>query len=124
MIWQCRAFSTEGLFKNQDTWGIIAALRTMSMLSVNEARDRILSQFHPVKTETLPLADSLQRVLAQDVRAENDLPLFDNSSMDGFVLRAQDVSGAAPASPRRLRVVADIPAGSSPTVSLAAGEAA
>ena len=96
----------------------------MSLLSVNEARERILSQFHPVKTETLPLADSLNRVLAQDVQASDDLPLFDNSSMDGFAVRASDVTGAASGSPRSLRVVADIPAGSSPSVILAPGEAA
>jgi molybdopterin molybdotransferase len=96
----------------------------MSLLSVNEARERILSQFHPVKTETLPLADSLHRVLAQDAQAADDLPLFDNSSMDGFAVRAADVTDATIASPRNLRVVADIPAGSSPNVILAAGEAA
>src|SRR5512139_398651 len=96
----------------------------MSLLSVNEARERILSQFHPVKTETLPLADSLHRVLAQDAQAADDLPLFDNSSMDGFAVRAADVTDATAASPRSLRVVADIPAGSSPSVTLAPGEAA
>ena len=96
----------------------------MSLLSVSDARERILSQFQPVKTETLSLVDSLHRVLARDVRAEDDLPLFDNSSMDGFALRAEDVTAAAPDSPRSLRVVADIPAGSSPTVILAPGEAA
>ena len=96
----------------------------MSLLSVDEARERILAQFQPVKTEILPLADSLQRVLAQDVRAADDLPLFDNSSMDGFALRAENVTGAAPASPRRLRVVTDIPAGSFPTIDIAPGEAA
>ena len=96
----------------------------MSLLSVSEARERILSQFQPVKPENLPLADALNRVLAQDVRAADDLPLFDNSSMDGFALRASDVSEAAPGSPRSLRVVADIPAGTSPTIVLGAGEAA
>ncbi|MGE5464239.1 MAG: gephyrin-like molybdotransferase Glp [Syntrophothermus sp.] len=96
----------------------------MSLLSVDEARERILSHFQPVKTETLPVAESYHRVLAQDVRAEDDLPLFDNSSMDGFALRAEDVTGATPGSPRSLSVVADIPAGSSPTVILAPGEAA
>jgi molybdopterin molybdotransferase len=94
------------------------------LLSVDEARERILSQFHSVKTETLPLAESLQRVLARDVHAEDDLPIFDNSSMDGFALRAVDVSGASTDSPRSLRVVADIPAGSAPTIRLASGEAA
>lgn len=96
----------------------------MSLLSVSEARERILSRFQPVKHENLPLADALHRVLAQDVRAADDLPLFDNSSMDGFALRASDVSEAAPGSPRSLRVVADIPAGSTPTIVLGPGEAA
>ncbi len=96
----------------------------MSLLSVDEARERILSQFHPVKTETLPLAESSNRVLAEDVRAADDLPLFDNSSMDGFAIRAEDALNAAPDSPRRLRVVADIPAGTSPTISIGPGEAA
>jgi molybdopterin molybdotransferase len=96
----------------------------MSLLSVSEARERILSRFQPVKHENLPLADALNRVLARDVRAADDLPLFDNSSMDGFALRASDVSEAAPGSPRSLRVVADIPAGSTPTIVLGPGEAA
>jgi molybdopterin molybdotransferase len=96
----------------------------MSLLSVSEARERILSRFQPVKHENLPLADALNRVLAQDVRAADDLPLFDNSSMDGFALRASDVGEAAPGSPRSLRVVADIPAGSNPTIVLGPGEAA
>ena len=60
----------------------------MSLLSVEEARERILSQFNPVKTETLPLAESSNRVLAEDIHAADDLPLFDNSSMDGFAVRA------------------------------------
>ncbi len=96
----------------------------MSLLSVDEARERILSHFHPVKTETLPLAESSNRVLAEDIHAADDLPLFDNSSMDGFAIRANDSTNATPDSPRRLRVVADIPAGTSPTVSIGPGEAA
>jgi molybdopterin molybdotransferase len=96
----------------------------MSLLSVDEARQRILSQFHLVKTETLPLAESSNRVLAEDVHAADDLPLFDNSSMDGFAIRAEDSANAAPDFPRSLRVVADIPAGASPTITLAPGEAA
>jgi molybdopterin molybdotransferase len=44
--------------------------------------------------------------------------------MDGFALRAVDTSNASPDSPLTLNVVADIPAGSAPTISLAPGEAA
>jgi len=96
----------------------------MSLLSVYQARERILSHFQPVTTETLPLAGCSKRVLAQDMAATSDLPPFNNSSMDGFAVRAADVAEAASDSPRSLRVVADIPAGSHPTFFLAAGEAA
>jgi molybdopterin molybdotransferase len=96
----------------------------MSLLSVEQARERILSHFQPVTTETLPLGACSARVLAEDIVAANDLPPFDNSSMDGFAVRAEDVAEAINDSPRRLRVVADIPAGSYPTIALAAGEAA
>jgi molybdopterin molybdotransferase len=96
----------------------------MTLLSVTEARERILSQFKPVASETISLIKSTNRVLAMDIVAADDLPLFDNSSMDGFALRAADSSNAATASPLTLNVVADIPAGSHPTISLAPGESA
>jgi molybdopterin molybdotransferase len=96
----------------------------MSLLSVDEARERILSRFQPVKTESVPLADSSNRVLAEDMQATYDLPLFNNSSMDGFAIHAADVVDAAPGSPRSLRVVADIPAGVSPKIRLGPGEVA
>jgi len=96
----------------------------MSLLSVDQARERILSHFQPVTTETLPLAGCSNRVLAQNIAATSDLPPFNNSSMDGFAVRAADVLDASTASPRSLRVVADIPAGSHLTISLAPGEAA
>jgi molybdopterin molybdotransferase len=94
------------------------------MLSVSEARERILSRFQPVGTESLPLIACANRVLAVDIAAETDLPLFDNSSMDGFALQSADTSPAATGSRVTLRVVADIPAGASPKVTLAKGEAA
>lgn len=96
----------------------------MDLLSVEQARERILSRLQPVSTEILSLMECAQRVLAQDVSAADDLPFFDNSSMDGFAVRSADTSNAAPASRVTLRVVADIPAGSHPTISLAPGEAA
>ena len=96
----------------------------MTLLSVEQARERILSQLSPVTTETIPLIACTNRVLAVDIIAADDLPLFDNSSMDGFAIQAADTSNAAPGSRVTLRVVADIPAGSTPTTSIAAGQAA
>jgi molybdopterin molybdotransferase len=96
----------------------------MSLLSVDEARSRMLSQFNPIGTAILPLAECARRVLGTDVAARNDLPSFDNSAMDGFAVIASDLVDAKPASPRTLKVVADIPAGASPDVTLAPGQAA
>jgi molybdopterin molybdotransferase len=93
------------------------------MLSVAEARERILSHFQATAEESIPLIECVNRVLAADIIAAHDLPLFDNSSMDGFAIRAVD-SSTADASPLTLSVVADIPAGSAPTVTLAQGQAA
>ncbi len=94
------------------------------MLSVTEARERILSHFQSTAEESLPLIECANRVLAVDVTAPHDLPLFDNSSMDGFAIRAADSSIGADASNVTLSVVADIPAGSAPTVTLEQGQAA
>ncbi len=94
------------------------------MLSVTEARERILSHFQAAAEESLPLIECANRVLAVDITAPHDLPLFDNSSMDGFAIRAVDLSSGADASNVTLSVVADIPAGSAPTVTLAQGQAA
>lgn len=89
------------------------------MLSVNEARERILSQIKTTTTESVALSDSLHRVLAEEIFADGDYPPFDNSAVDGFAVKADDS-----ASNRTLKVVADIPAGASPTVILQTGEAA
>ncbi|MBM3124586.1 MAG: molybdopterin molybdotransferase MoeA [Chloroflexi bacterium] len=93
------------------------------MFSVSEARERILSQFHPLPSEILPLDACAARILAQDILAPHELPLFDNSSMDGFAIRSADAPGD-PGSRSTLRVVADIPAGTSPTTKIKKGEAA
>ncbi|HET7143343.1 MAG TPA: gephyrin-like molybdotransferase Glp [Anaerolineales bacterium] len=94
------------------------------MLSVTEARERILAHFQPTPEEILPLIKCANRVLAVDIAAPHDLPLFDNSSMDGFAIRAEDSAKAAADSSLTLSVVADIPAGSAPTATLANGQAA
>ncbi|HRQ22986.1 MAG TPA: hypothetical protein PLF42_06090, partial [Anaerolineales bacterium] len=87
------------------------------MLSVVEARERILSPFQATNTETVPLTRCAGRILGADVTAPHDIPLFDNSAMDGFAIRAEDTD----ASGTTLEVVADIPAGSPPEVTLAPG---
>jgi molybdopterin molybdotransferase len=89
------------------------------MLSVTEALERILKEFRPVEAEAIPLALATGRVLAENVTAGNDLPLFDNSSVDGFALIAGD-----PAPGSVLTVVDDIRAGDFSRTTVRNGECA
>ncbi|WP_245847310.1 molybdopterin molybdotransferase MoeA [Dietzia natronolimnaea] len=62
----------------------------------------------------LPLVACADSVLARDLLASADLPLFVNSQMDGYAVRSSDVAGAGPDSPVRLRVVGSTHAGHGP----------
>jgi molybdopterin molybdotransferase len=66
------------------------------MLSVAEARARILKGILPVTCETVALSDSLMRVLASPVKALRTQPPFDMSAMDGYAVRAADVEAGGP----------------------------
>ncbi|KQM37507.1 gephyrin-like molybdotransferase Glp [Microbacterium sp. Leaf203] len=93
------------------------------LLTVEEHRARVLDAVTLLPVETVRLADAAGRTLAAPVRGAHDLPGFDNSSMDGFAVRFADVEGADAENPVTLRVVADLPAGSSDDPSFGAGEA-
>src|SRR3712207_1277013 len=93
-------------------------------LSPSEALRRIVSGVQPLGTEPRPLLHALGCVLAEDVAARADLPPWDNSAMDGFAVRAEDVRGAPAERPAVLRVVDDIAAGGFPAREIGAGEAA
>ena len=84
----------------------------------------VLAVAAPLPTERVPLAAAHGRTLREPVRAAVDIPVFDNSAMDGFAVRFADVRDASPATPAVLRVVADLPAGTDADPALAPGEAA
>jgi molybdopterin molybdotransferase len=94
------------------------------MLSVAEAQQAILSNIRRLEPETVPLLEALGRVLAEEVIAAASLPPFDNSAMDGYAVRAEDLIGASRDHPVRLPVVTDVPAGHPTTIEIAAGTAA
>ena len=85
------------------------------LLSVDEARQRILSQFSALPSEKVALSVSLGRVLAEDIIANINIPPHANSSMDGFAVRAADLQNASQHNPAKLTVVMDIPAGTFPS---------
>ena len=89
-----------------------------------QARDLLLGLVRPVETETVPLDECAGRVLAMDLRADEDVPPFDRSAYDGYAFRAEDVSTASREQPVTLRITETIPAGSCATRPVRAGEAA
>lgn len=92
------------------------------MITVEEHLERILEQVGPVDTVTLPVTRALGLVTTTDVVSRAELPRFDNSSMDGYAVRAADLEGASAEHPVMLPVVADIAAGDPATQPLAAGQ--
>ncbi len=93
------------------------------MRSVEDQLALVLSRARALGAETLPLAVAHGRTLREALRARVDIPVFDNSAMDGFAVRYDDVAEASTHSPARLRVVADVPAGSPLDPPLHPGEA-
>jgi len=81
------------------------------MLSYNQALKKVLDQAGCLKSEKVDISESLGRVLAEDIRAREDIPNFDRSAMDGYAVRACDVKTASQACPVCLKVLTDLPAG-------------
>jgi molybdopterin molybdotransferase len=92
-------------------------------LSLDAARAAVLAGTPVLPAARSPLFAALGSVLAEDVVSPIDLPRWNNSAMDGFAVRSDDVLGATRERPVRLRVVEDVPAGAFPTVPLRAGTA-
>jgi molybdenum cofactor synthesis domain-containing protein len=93
------------------------------LLSLDEARTRILDDVLPLRSGARPLAESLGRVLAADAHALLTLPPWDNSAMDGYAVRSADVAGASPEAPVTLAVVGEVAAGHEPELGVGVRQA-
>jgi molybdopterin molybdotransferase len=95
------------------------------MLSLEEALEKLFSSAPPIAgAEMRPLDESIGRFLASDIFAKSALPPFDNSAMDGYAVKSEDVRGASSEKPIRLRNIANIPAGSFFSGEIKVGECA
>ncbi|MEW6655272.1 MAG: gephyrin-like molybdotransferase Glp [Aquificota bacterium] len=72
-----------------------------------EAFELLIQRVERLSTEKVLLWNALGRVLAEDVYADRDNPAFDNSAMDGYAIRSEDLENL----PARLKVVGEVPAG-------------
>ena len=92
------------------------------MLSVEEARQQMLNTIPVLPTEKREILNCAGYVLAEALHAEENIPPFDNSAMDGFAVRAADVQNASETKPAVLTVVETIAAGYAPTKQVAPGQ--
>ena len=81
------------------------------MIEIGEAQQKVLEEIPVLGRERIHISESLGRVLAQDAIAIRDVPSFDNSAMDGYCLRHEDVVGATSSRPAKLRLIGESPAG-------------
>ena len=93
------------------------------MLSVEEARAQILAHFDILDPHDTPLLEAIGLTLAADLIANIDVPPNPNSAMDGYALRAVDVSGASETDPSVLPVTATVAAGDAPGANVEPGTA-
>jgi molybdopterin molybdotransferase len=82
------------------------------MISVEEALEKILSYVRVLPEEERPILDCLGQVLSEDIYSPLNVPPLDNSAMDGYAVRSTDTRGASRQSPRLLRVIDTVAAGS------------
>jgi molybdopterin molybdotransferase len=91
------------------------------MLSLEQARTRILDRLPRLPTERVPLLEALDRFAAEDIRGLRAVPGFDNSAFDGYAVHSVEVASASPEHPVPLRVSGLCAAGSAPGPAFPAG---
>lgn len=81
------------------------------MISVEDALSKVLSFVEPLESQVKPILECLGQVLDEDIHSSIDVPPRDNSAMDGYAVRADDISEASSSSPVQLDVIGEVRAG-------------
>lgn len=93
------------------------------MIQLDEVRQQILDRIQPISSETIPLSLAAGRILASSIATRDPIPPFDNTAMDGFVLKSTDTTAASESTPVTLPVVSTIEAGVPANQPLESGQA-
>lgn len=101
-----------------------AADATTGLTPLHEAQQVVLDATPTLGLEKISILDTLGRVLGEDIVAERDNPPWDNSAMDGFAVRWDDIKQEhAIEKPVTLTVIEDVPAGKMPSKTVGPGQA-
>lgn len=91
------------------------------MLSVEEAKDRILQHCNVLHAEEVFALNSLGQTLAKDIVSELNIPPLTNSAMDGYAVISRDLRGASTNCPVELQIIGSLAAGDVPKVCVTSG---
>ncbi|MGZ0712970.1 molybdopterin molybdotransferase MoeA (plasmid) [Coraliomargarita sp. W4R53] len=94
------------------------------LIEIADHHARVIAAAQVLPAEVVALDSARGRILAAPVLAAVDIPVFDNSAMDGFATLHDDVKNASRDNPVTLTVIADLPAGTALDPALESGQAA
>jgi molybdopterin molybdotransferase len=92
------------------------------VLTINQAQKIVLNNATKTKPEKIGLVEAQGFCLTQDIYSPMDIPLFENSAMDGYAVRTKDIKGASSKKPICLNIIEEIPAGYFPKKQIKKGE--
>ncbi|NTV47897.1 MAG: molybdopterin molybdenumtransferase MoeA, partial [Chlorobiales bacterium] len=95
--------------------------KSSGAISVEDAHKIVRGAIPEARTESVSFWASIGRVLAEDIYAPFAQPLFNNSAMDGYAVRSEDIKNASKNSPVRLKVLGVIAAGQKPLLTVSEG---
>lgn len=99
-------------------------MELFNVLTVQQARETLAAHLPArAQEEPVPLLQGLNRILAQDITARDDVPGFDRSTMDGYAVRARDTFGASESLPSYVDVTGEVLMGEAATGQVGAGQA-
>ena len=85
-----------------------------AMLSVDDALNRVLKNINKLDSELVSIIDSLDRVLSENIFSHVNVPYANNSAMDGYAVKANNLKTASSLTPIKLKVIDSIKAGDAP----------
>lgn len=91
----------------------------VGLVPLEEAIRIVIENVKPLDTERVFIHEALGRVLAEDILSDTDKPLFDNSAMDGYAVRFEDIQNI----PAKLRIIGEYSAGTGESLKVDSGTA-
>lgn len=92
-------------------------------IEMQEGASLLLSCTEKMDTEEVDISQAYNRVLAEAVKAKENIPPFDRSPYDGYAIQSQDIAAAGQETPVTLRIIEEVPAGHAPTKRVGSMEA-